>query len=232
MQEAIDVTEKLICSTESTYVVTPNLDHIVILESDPEFAEIYSNADLILADGKPLIWISKFLKTPIKEKISGSDFFPHMCKMCADNGYSIFILGAAEGIAAKAAKNLCQKYSGLKIVGTYSPSFGFEKNENELKTITDMLHKAKPDVLAVSLGSPKGEKYIYRNLKENKVPLSISIGATIDFEAGNVKRAPKWMAEHGLEWSYRITQDPKRLAKRYWNDAVKIIPIIRKYKGK
>ena len=150
--------------------------------------------------------------------------------MCADKGYSIFILGAGEGIAAKAAENLCQKYKGLKVVGTYSPPFGFEKNENELRFITEMIHKAKPDILAVSLGSPKGEKYIYRNLKENRVPLSISIGATIDFEAGNVKRAPKWMAEHGLEWLYRITQDPKRLAKRYWNDAVKIVPIIRKYK--
>lgn len=230
MQEAVDATEKLICKTETAYVVTPNLDHIVTLEKDSEFAEIYSNADLILADGKPLIWISKLLKTPIKEKISGSDFFPQMCKMCADQGYSIFILGAAEGIAAKAAKNLCQKYKGLKVVGTYSPPFGFEKNENELRIITEMIHKAKPDILAVSLGSPKGEKYIYRNLKENRVPLSISIGATIDFEAGNVKRAPKWMAEHGLEWLYRITQDPKRLAKRYWNDAVKIVPIIRKYK--
>lgn len=230
MQEAVDATEKLICKTETAYVVTPNLDHIVTLEKDSEFAEIYSNADLILADGKPLIWISKLLKTPIKEKISGSDFFPQMCKMCADKRYSIFILGAAEGIAAKAAKNLCQKYKGLKVVGTYSPPFGFEKNENELRIITEMIHKAKPDILAVSLGSPKGEKYIYRNLKENRVPLSISIGATIDFEAGNVKRAPKWMAEHGLEWLYRITQDPKRLAKRYWNDAVKIVPIIRKYK--
>ena len=232
MQEAVNAAEKLICKTKFTYVVTPNLDHIVALENDSEFAEIYSNADLILADGKPLIWISKFLKTPIKEKISGSDFFPQMCKMCADKGYSIFILGAAEGIAAKAAKNLCQKYSGLKIVGTYSPPFGFDKDKNELKKITEIIQKAKPDILAVALGSPKGEKYIYRNLKENRVPLSISIGATIDFEAGNVKRAPKWMAEHGLEWLYRITQDPKRLAKRYWNDAVKIIPIIIKCKGK
>ena len=86
MQEAVDATEKLICKSEPAYVVTPNLDHIVTLEKDSEFAEIYSNADLILADGKPLIWISKFLKTPIKEKISGSDFFPQMCKMCADKG--------------------------------------------------------------------------------------------------------------------------------------------------
>ena len=128
MQEAIDVTERLIAKTGCSYVVTPNLDHIVTLETDQEFAKVYSNADLILADGKPLIWISKLLKTPIQEKISGSDFFPKMCEMCANKGYSIFILGAAEGIAEKAAENLCKKYKGLKIAGTYSPPLGFEKN--------------------------------------------------------------------------------------------------------
>ena len=229
MKEAIEVTEHLIDRDGCSYVVTPNLDHIVTLENDQEFAEVYSNADLILADGKPLIWISKLLKNPIKEKISGSDFFPRMCEMCANKGYTIFILGAAEGIADKAARNLCKKYQGLKIVGTYSPPVGFERNEEELKKIKNLIGKAKPDVLAVSLGSPKGEKFIYKHLKEYGVSLGISIGATIDFEAGNVKRAPKWMSNHGLEWLFRITQDPKRLAKRYWFDAIKIIPIVRKY---
>lgn len=232
MQEAIDVTERLIAKVGCSYVVTPNLDHIVTLENDQEFAEVYSNADLILADGKPLIWISKLLKTPIQEKISGSDFFPKMCEMCANKGYSIFILGAAEGVAEKAAENLCKKYKGLKIVGTYSPPLDFEKKERELKVIKEFVTRVKPDVLAVSLGSPKGEKYIYKHLEEYGVSLGISIGATIDFEAGNVKRAPKWMANNGLEWLFRITQDPKRLIKRYWNDAIKIIPIIWKYKGK
>lgn len=230
MDEAIHEIDKLIRKKDCRYVVTPNLDHIVIMETDKEFAEIYQKADLVVADGKPLIWISKILKNPIKEKISGSDLFPKMCELCAEKGYSIFILGAAEGVADKAAKNLISKNPGLKIVGTYSPAFGFEKDSAELETIKHIVTSAKPDVLAVSLGSPKGEKFVYRHLKEYGVPLGISIGATIDFEAGNVKRAPKWMADHGFEWLFRITQDPKRLVKRYWNDAVKIIPIIRKYK--
>lgn len=230
MQEAIDATEKLITKDGCAYVVTPNLDHIVTLESDPEFAEIYANADLILADGKPLIWISKLLNRPIKEKISGSDFFPCMCEMCAQKGYSIFILGAADGVAEMAAKNLCKRYQRLKIVGTYSPPFEFEKNENELKLIEELISESKPDILAVSLGSPKGEKFIYKHLREYGTSLGISIGATIDFEAGNVKRAPKWMANHGFEWLFRIIQDPKRLAKRYWNDATKIIPIFWRYR--
>lgn len=231
MPEALNATKELIEQTNTTsYIVTPNLDHIVILESDKEFAEIYKNADLILADGKPLIWISHLIKNPIKEKISGSDFFPQLCKMCAENGYKIFILGAAEGVADKAADHLIKKYSGLKICGTYSPPFGFEKNTEELKHIKMLINTAKPDILAVSLGSPKGEKFLYTHLQEYGVSLGISIGATIDFEAGNVKRAPKWMSNHGLEWLFRITQDPKRLIKRYWNDALKIVPIMWRYR--
>ena len=230
MEEAVNEAEKLLKMGKVSYIVTPNLDHIVIIENDPEFARVYQKADLILADGKPLIWISKYIKQPIKQKISGSDFFPELCKMCARNGYSIFILGAAEGIADKAAENLRQKTEGLIIAGTYSPPLGFEKNEKELKKIYDMITEAKPDVLAVSLGSPKGEKFIYYHIKEYGVPLGISIGATIDFEAGKVKRAPKWMSDHGLEWLFRITQDPKRLVKRYRHDFVSILPIIKKYK--
>ena len=231
MKEAVLIIEKLIKKSDCAYVVTPNLDNIVIMETDQEFAEIYDNADLVVTDGKPLIWISKLLGTPIKEKISGSDLFPQICEMCAQKNYSIFILGAAEGVADRAASNLVKRYAGLKIIGTYSPPIGFEKNDAELSKINEIIVRAKPDVLAVSLGSPKGEKFVYKHLKEYGVPLGISIGATIDFEAGNVRRAPKWMANHGLEWLFRITQDPKRLIKRYWNDAVKIIPIIIKYKN-
>lgn len=229
MDEAIDEIDTLIQKRCCAYVVTPNLDHIVILENDKEFVEVYHNANLIVADGKPLIWISKYLKEPIKEKISGSDLFPQICKLAANKGYSVFILGAATGIADKAAENLIRKNPGLKIVGTYSPIFGFEKSEEELGRIKKNIIKANPDILAVSLGSPKGEKFIYKHLREYNIPLSISIGATIDFEAGNIKRAPKWMSDHGLEWLFRITQDPKRLFKRYWNDVIKIVPIIRKY---
>lgn len=133
MNEAIDRAEELIIKKKPSYVVTPNVDHIVKLENDKEFQEVYKNADLILTDGMPLIWISKIKGNPIKEKISGSDFFPKLCERAAEKGYSIFLLGAAEGVATKAAKNLKEKYEGLNIVGTYSPSYGFEKKDDEIK---------------------------------------------------------------------------------------------------
>ena len=230
MDETLIEIDKLIRLNKCAYVVTPNVDHIVQLEKDEELKRVYENASLILADGKPLIWISNFYKTPIKEKISGSDLFPKVCDLAAKKGFTMYLLGAAEGVAAKATKNLMQKYKGLNIVGTYSPPFGFEKDKKELDKIKDQIQKVHPDILVVGLGCPKQEKFMYHHCKELGVPISFGLGASIDFEAGNIKRAPKWMSEHGLEWLYRITQDPKRLAKRYLVDDMKIIGIARKYR--
>ena len=230
MKETLDEIDKLILKNDKSYVVTPNVDHIVQLETDVELKNIYIDASLILADGKPLLWISKWYKTPIKEKISGSDLFPLLCEMAAKKGYSMFFLGAAEGVAAKAAENLKKKYNGLKIVGTYSPPYGFEKDEIELEKIIDMVKEAHPDILIVGLGCPKQEKFIYNYRDRLNVPISLGLGASFDFEAGNIKRAPKWMANHGLEWLFRITQDPKRLAKRYLVDDMKVFHLAFKYR--
>lgn len=230
MDETLNAIDSLIKEDNCSYVVTPNVDHIVQLEKDEELKRVYENASLILTDGKPLIWISNWYKTPIKEKISGSDLFPRVCELAAKKGYTMYLLGAAEGVADKAAKNLMDKYKGLNIVGTYSPPFGFEKDKVELKKIERQIQEVHPDILIVGLGCPKQEKYMYHHCKELDVPISFGLGASIDFEAGNIKRAPRWMSEHGLEWLYRITQDPKRLAKRYLVDDMKIISIARKYR--
>lgn len=231
MGEAIDKAEELIIKKKPSYVVTPNVDHIVKLEIDKEFQDVYKNADLILTDGMPLIWISKMRGNPIKEKISGSDFFPKLCERAAEKGYSLFLLGAAEGVAAKAAKNLKEKYEGLNIVGTYSPSYGFEKKDDEIKMIIEMINETKPDILAVWLGAPKQEKFLYKYKNELNVPISLAIGASIDFEAGNINRAPRWMQNCGLEWFYRLCKEPKRMFKRYVIDDFKIVKILIKYKG-
>lgn len=131
--EVLIAIDSLIQERKNAYVVTPNVDHIVKLEHDRGLQEAYANADLILADGKPLLWIAKMYKSPIKEKISGSDLFPVLCKLAADKHYSMYFLGAREGVAAKAAANLKEKISGLNVAGTYSPPYGFENNSVELK---------------------------------------------------------------------------------------------------
>jgi len=232
MKEALKAIDGLIIQNKCAYVVTPNVDHIVQLEHGGELVEVYKNADLILTDGKPLIWISKWYHTPIKEKISGSDLFPLLCKMAAKKGYTMFFLGAAEGVAAKAAENLSRKYDELNVVGTYSPPIGFEKNSDEIEKIKGMIKSAHPDILIVGLGCPKQELFIYHNRTQLGVPVSLGLGASLDFEAGNVKRAPRWMADHGLEWLFRITQDPKRMAKRYLIDDRVIFKLSIKYKKK
>ena len=229
MDEAVEAIDKLIIKRDNSYVVTPNVDHILRLEDDEEFAEIYKNAALRLTDGMPLVWISKMKHTPIKEKVSGSDMFPRVCELAAKKGYSVFLLGAAEGVAAKAAENLQNKYPGLKIAGTYSPSFGFEKKEDEVNNIIKMLNDPKPDVLAVGLGSPKQEKFIYKYKDKLNVPVSLAIGASIDFEAGNKKRAPRFMQKAGLEWLYRLCKEPRRMFMRNLM-SVRIVKVIFKYK--
>ena len=230
MKETIDEIDKLIKKDKNAYVVTPNVDHIVKLETDKELQEVYKDADLILTDGKPLIWISKFYKTPIKEKISGSDLFPLLCEMAAEKGYNMFFLGAGDGVANKAAQNLTNKFPKLNIVGTYSPPFGFEKDKKEIEKIINMVNKANTQILIVGLGCPKQEKFIHKYRKELNVPISLGLGASLDFEAGNIKRAPKWMSDNGLEWLYRLSKEPKRMFKRYIVDDVKIFKLMFKYK--
>ena len=146
----------------------------------------------------PLIWISKLKGEPIKEKVSGSDLFPKVCDLASQKGYKVFLLGAGEGVAQKAAENLKKKYDGLNIVGTYSPSYGFENKKDEIDKIIDIVNDAKPEILAVGLGAPKQEKFLYEYREKLNTPVSLAIGASIDFEAGNVKRAPKWMQKSGL----------------------------------
>ena len=230
MKECITAMDDLIQKNRNSYVVTPNVDHMVQLEHDTELKECYENASLVLTDGKPLIWISQLYKQPIKEKISGSDIFPELCALAGEKGYTMFFLGAAEGVAAKAAVNLKKKYPKLQVVGTYSPEYGFEKDNEKVQKVVSIVKQAKPDILIVALGAPKQEKFIYHNRKELNVPLSLGLGASLYFEAGNVKRAPRWMSNCGLEWLYRIIQEPKRMFKRYFVDAVKIVPMIWKYR--
>ena len=230
MAETLNEIDKLIQKKNCSYVVTPNVDHIVRLEKDEELQKVYKNASLILTDGKPLIWISKWYKTPIKEKISGSDLFPRVCQLAANKNYTMYLLGAAEGVADTAAKNLMKKYPGLNIVGTYSPPFRFEKSKQEMNKIKTQIQDVHPDILIVGLGCPKQEKFMYYHCKKLGVPISFGLGASIDFEAGNIKRAPKWMSNHGLEWLYRFSKEPKRLFKRYFVDDLKIIQVARKYR--
>lgn len=230
MKETTDAIEEMIKANKKSYVVAINVDVIIKIEKDTLLKKIMDESDLVLVDGKPLIWISKLYKRPIKAKISGSDLVPRLCEIASKKGYTMFILGGAEGIADRAKKRLEKRNPGIKIVGTYAPPFGFEKNQKELDRINKRISETHPDILITCFGCPKQEKFIYQNIEHYDAKVSICAGATVDFLAGNIKRAPQWMSNHGLEWLYRFLQEPKRMFKRYFVDDMKILGLVWKYR--
>lgn len=231
MNETIDAIESMIASDKKYYIVAINVDVVMKIENDFYLKTIVDNADIVLVDGKPLIWISKIHKLPIKEKISGSDLVPLLCEIAAQKGYSIFIIGGKAGTAELAKQRLEKEHPEINIVGTYAPPLGFEKNKVELRKINEMISEVHPDLLIACFGCPKQEKWIYENYNKYDVKVSICAGATVDFLAGNVKRAPQWMSEYGLEWFFRFLQEPKRLFRRYFVDDAKILALIWKYRN-
>ena len=230
MREALDAIDRLIESGKKSYVVAINVDVVIKIEEDSYLKEIADNADIVLVDGKPLVWIANYYKRPVKEKVSGSDLVPLLCARAEEKQYSIYIIGGKEGIAEKAKKRLENLYPGIAIVATYSPPFDFEKDEAELNKINRQITKVKPDIVIACFGCPKQEKWVYENYTKYDAKVSICAGATVDFLAGNISRAPKWMSDNGLEWLYRFLQEPKRMFKRYFIDDVTILKLIRKYK--
>jgi N-acetylglucosaminyldiphosphoundecaprenol N-acetyl-beta-D-mannosaminyltransferase len=230
MKETIHEIERMIKEKQKSYIVAINVDVVLKIEYDQYLKKITDNADMVLVDGQPLVWISKWHKHPVKARISGSDLVPKMCEVAAEKGYTIYIIGGKEGIAEKARKNLEAKLPGIKVIGTYAPPFGFEKDQKELDKINAMITDAHPDILIACFGCPKQEKWIYENYQKYDATVSICAGATVDFLAGNIDRAPKWMSDHGLEWFYRFTKEPKRLFKRYFVDDVEILKLVRKYR--
>lgn len=230
MDEALQIIEAMVDQRRKSYVVAVNVDVVMKIERDHYLKEITDNADMVLVDGKPLVWISKLHRRPVKAKISGSDLVPLLCKKAAEKGYGLFLLGGRDGIARQAQRELLKCLPDIRIVGTYAPPIGFETNKEELDRINHMISEAHPDLLIACFGCPKQEKWIYENYKKYDAAVSICAGATVDFLAGNVKRAPAWMSKHGFEWLYRFLQEPTRLFKRYFIDDIKILKLVWKYR--
>lgn len=198
-------------------VFTPNVDHLVKLQKDRQFYQIYLEADYRVCDSQLILYASRFLNQPIREKISGSDLFPAFYKYYGnDENVKIFLLGGLEGVAETARERINHKVGREMVVGCYSPPFGFENDSVESGKIIDLINNSGASVLAVGVGAPKQEKWIaqYRS-SLSAISTFFAIGATIDFEAGNLKRSPAWMSTAGLEWLYRLVSEPGRLWKRY-----------------
>jgi len=196
-------------------VVTPNLDHLRRCRKDADFAQLVSQADLVVADGMPLVWASRLQGTPLPGRVAGSDLISSLSAAAAKTGKSIFLLGGDPGTANAAADVLRQRHPDIQIAGTYCPSKGFEKDADKMRELTSAVLSAKPDIVFVALGSPKQERLIERLRDRLPGAWWLGVGISFSFLCGDVKRAPRWMRKLGMEWVHRMAQEPGRLFKRY-----------------
>ena len=215
MREALNAIRQFVEGGGKHFVTTPNVDHIVRLRKDPEFRDAYRKASLVLADGMPVLWASRLLGRPLKERVAGSDLLVPVCQLAEEKGYSVYFLGGENGVAEKAIARLKQNFPSLRVAGHYAPPFGFENDAKENQKIVRQINQVNPDFLFVALGAPKQEKWTARYLSELHVKVALCVGASVDFIAGVAKRAPRWMREMGLEWFWRLIQEPGRLWRRY-----------------
>lgn len=217
MREAVDrIVDMAQQKGRARYVCTANLDHLALCENDVAFRQIYRRADLVLADGMPVIWLSQpHVMGSLHARVAGSDLFWELGKASAKTGLKLFFMGGTPGSADRAKEAICDLYPGAQVVGTYCPSFENFNTPEEQERIRTAIRDAAPDVLMVGLGAPKQEKWIVANKDLIGVPVSIGVGGSFEMASGIVHRAPVWMQKTGFEWAYRLAQEPKRLWNRY-----------------
>jgi N-acetylglucosaminyldiphosphoundecaprenol N-acetyl-beta-D-mannosaminyltransferase len=212
--QALDAIEDLVRIRQGGAVFTPNVDHVVLAEDNPEFRQAYSAARLSLADGMPLVWASRLLGRPIPEKVSGSDLLWPLLRRAAAGGFRVYLLGGAPGVAEKAAE-VMRSQLGVNVVGVDAPTIADPLSAAERAPVVEKLRRAAPDLVLVAFGAPKQETFIHAALSELGPAVALGIGAGLDFIAGTARRAPRWMSNHGLEWLFRLLQEPRRLWRRY-----------------
>lgn len=212
---ALDAIDRLVRARNGGTVFTPNVDHVVMAEHDPRFCAAYAEAALSLVDGVPVLWASRLLRTPLPTKISGSDLVMPLMQRAADRGYRVYFLGGAPGVADLARENLIAAMPKLQIVGTDSSRIDVNGSPGEIDHVAERIRLAQPDLVLVALGAPKQELWSHLRADLLKPAVLVGVGASLDFVAGVQKRAPRWMSGAGLEWLYRLAQEPRRLAARY-----------------
>lgn len=215
--EYVEQIHQALQAKEGGWGVTINLEILRQCSKDPELMALINEADVRVPDGITLVWASKLLGDPLRERVTGSDLIYSMSEMAAQKGYSIFLLGGNDGVAEQASAELQRLYPGLKVAGIHVPPFGFEKSEEQMAAMEAALTESKPDIVFVALGFPKADVLTKRIRHLLPQAYWIGVGISFSFVAGEVSRAPKWVQKSGLESYHRLIQEP-RLAKRYLQD--------------
>ncbi|WP_395745873.1 WecB/TagA/CpsF family glycosyltransferase [Prosthecobacter sp.] len=217
--QALAAISGMVASRRPHYIATANVDFTALAVYDEDLRRILLDAHLVVCDGMPLVWASRLLGNALPERVAGSDLVPKLLAIAEEKNWSVFFLGGKKEVAEKAVQKVQERHPKLRIAGMLSPPFQ-PLHEMNHAAICAEIHSTDPDLLFVSFGCPKQEKWIAMNYQRAAAPVTIGVGATIDFLAGHMLRAPLWMQKTGLEWLYRLLQEPRRLFKRYATDFV------------
>jgi N-acetylglucosaminyldiphosphoundecaprenol N-acetyl-beta-D-mannosaminyltransferase len=216
--QTVDAVDRLIERREPSFFITANVQYAMLSDGDPRLAEVNRLAAFLVADGMPMVWYSRLLGRPLPERVAGSDLIYLLSRRAAERGHRVFFLGGRPGVAAAAATTLSRRYPGLQVAGVETPELDSLSAE-EHQRLVERIRAARPDLLLVAFGQPKGELWLVQNYRALGVPVCVQVGATFDFVAGQAARAPRWMQAIGLEWLHRLCCDPKRLGPRYAKNA-------------
>lgn len=212
-EEALETIAALVGRREGGAVFTPNVDHVVKAEGNPDFSRAYARADLCLADGMPIVWASRLLGSPLPAKVSGSDLLLPLMRLAAERRWRVYLIGGGPGVAEEAGEKL--RELGVTIVGTDSPVVGPDGTSDSSDETLKRLAAASPDLVLVAFGAPKQELWIDRFGGRLDPAVAIGVGGSLDFLVGRTRRSPAWMSRLGLEWLFRLLQEPRRMWRRY-----------------
>ena len=221
MEETLGTVENFIHSGRPHQHVVVNVDKIVKASRDPVLRNIINGCDLINADGMPVVWASRLLGKPLKERVTGVDLFESLMERSAEKGWRVFLLGAREEVVSRVAQIYPARYPGLTIAGYRN---GYWKPEDEAG-VANAIAATRPDILFVAISSPKKENFLARYQAAMKIPFAMGVGGTFDVAVGLVRRAPIWMQKAGLEWFYRFLQEPRRMFRRYFIDDMAFVAL-------
>lgn len=222
-EEAVRHVVELCRSAQGGWVTTPNVDHLRLYRKHQDLRQLGAMADLVVADGMPLVWASHLQRTPLPERVAGSNLIWSLSAAAANAGIPVFLLGGDEGVAARAADELRRALPTLQVAGTYCPPHGFERSERELEGIRNAIKVARPGIVYVALGFPKQERLIQQLRGDYPHAWYLGVGISFSFVSGDVRRAPEWMHDAGLEWMHRLVVDPRRLWSRYLRHGIPFV---------